>query len=306
MWFRNLLVYRLTQSVSLNEETLIKALETKLAKPCTFQELSTYGFIAPFGKSEEASLTHVSQDFYLIAARKEERILPASVVKEALQEKVDVIEARDARKVYKKEKDQLKDEVIQDLLPRAFSRKKVTYAAIAPSLGLIFVDTTSTAKAEELLSTLREALGSLPLRPMSVKAAPSATLTDWVKSQKASDGFHVLEDCELRDTFEDGGIIRCKRQDLSSDEIQTHLKSGKVITQLALMWQDKLSFVLDDKLAIKRIKFEDLLLDEADKEGGDDEASQFDATFLLMMMTFSEFLPALLEALGGEEQPLGI
>ncbi|AZS49931.1 recombination-associated protein RdgC [Entomomonas moraniae] len=306
MWFRNLLVYRLTQSVSLNEETLIKALETKLAKPCTFQELSTYGFIAPFGKSEEASLTHVSQDFYLIAARKEERILPASVVKEALQEKVDVIEARDARKVYKKEKDQLKDEVIQDLLPRAFSRKKVTYAVIAPSLGLIFVDTTSTAKAEELLSTLREALGGLPLRPMSVKVAPSATLTDWVKSQKASDGFHVLEDCELRDTFEDGGIIRCKRQDLSSDEIQTHLKSGKVITQLALMWQDKLSFVLDDKLAIKRIKFEDLLLDEADKEGGDDEVSQFDATFLLMMMTFSEFLPALLEALGGEEQPLGI
>ncbi len=306
MWFRNLLVYRLTQPVSFNEETLIKALETKLAKPCTFQELSTYGFIAPFGKSEDASLTHASQNFYLIAARKEERILPASVVKEALQDKVDIIEARDARKVYKKEKDQLKDEVIQDLLPRAFSRKKVTYAAIAPALGLIFVDTTSTAKAEELLSTLREALGSLPLRPISVKIAPSATLTDWVKNQKASNGFHVLEDCELRDTFEEGGIIRCKRQDLSSDEIQTHLKSGKVITQLALMWQDKLSFVLDDKLAIKRIKFEDLLLDEADKEGGDDEASQFDATFLLMMMTFSEFLPSLLEALGGEEQPLGI
>lgn len=306
MWFRNLLVYRLTQPVSLNEETLIKALESKLAKPCTFQELSTYGFIAPFGKSVDAPLTHVSQNFYLIAARKEERILPASVVKEALQEKVDVIEARDARKVYKKEKDQLKDEVIQDLLPRAFSRKKVTYAAIAPELGLIFVDTTSTAKAEELLSTLREALGSLPLRPLSVKVAPSATLTDWVKTQNASGAFHVLEDCELRDTFEDGGIIRCKRQDLSSDEIQTHLTSGKVITQLALMWQDKLSFILDDKLAIKRIKFEDLLLDEADKEGGDDEASQFDATFLLMMMTFSEFLPALLEALGGEEQPLGI
>lgn len=306
MWFRNLLVYRLTQQIPLTEEELVKALQTKLAKPCTFQELATFGFIAPFGKGEDAPLTHVSQDFYLIAARKEERILPASVVKEALQEKVDEIEARDARKVYKKEKDQLKDEIVQDLLPRAFSRKKVIYAAIAPKLGLILVDTTSTSKAEELLSTLREALGSLPVRPVTVKAAPSATLTDWVKIQQSAQGFQVLEDCELRDTHEDGGIIRCKRQDLTSEEIQLHLKSGKVVTQLALTWQDKLSFVLDDKLAIKRLKFEDLLLEEADKEGGDDAASQFDATFILMMLTFAEFIPALLEALGGEELPQGI
>lgn len=306
MWFRNLLVYRLTQQIPLTEEELVKALQTKLAKPCTFQELATFGFIAPFGKGEDAPLTHVSQDFYLIAARKEERILPASVVKEALQEKVDEIEARDARKVYKKEKDQLKDEIVQDLLPRAFSRKKVIYAAIAPKLGLILVDTTSTSKAEELLSTLREALGSLPVRPVTVKVAPSITLTDWVKIQQSAQGFQVLEDCELRDTHEDGGIIRCKRQDLTSEEIQLHLKSGKVVTQLALTWQDKLSFVLDDKLAIKRLKFEDLLLEEADKEGGDDAASQFDATFILMMLTFAEFIPALLEALGGEELPQGI
>ncbi|UYZ83850.1 recombination-associated protein RdgC [Entomomonas sp. E2T0] len=306
MWFRNLLVYRLTQQIPLTEEELTKALQTKLAKPCTFQELSTFGFIAPFGKGEDAPLTHVSQDFYLIAARKEERILPASVIKEALQEKVDEIEARDARKVYKKEKDQLKDEIVQDLLPRAFSRKKVIYAAIAPKLGLILVDSTSTSKAEELLSTLREALGSLPVRPVTVKVAPSATLTDWIKTQKSAQGFQVLEDCELRDTHEDGGIIRCKRQDLTSEEIQIHLKSGKVVTQLALTWQDKLSFILDDKFAIKRIKFEDLLLEEADKEGGDDAASQFDATFILMMLTFTEFVPALLEALGGEELPQGI
>lgn len=306
MWFRNLLVYRLTQQTPLTEEELVKALATKLAKPCTFQELATFGFIAPFGKGEDAPLVHASQDFYLIAARKEERILPASVIKEALQDKVDEIEARDARKVYKKEKDQLKDEIVQDLLPRAFSRKKTIYAAIAPKLGLILVDTTSTSKAEELLSTLREALGSLPVRPVTVKVAPSATLTDWVKTQQAAQGFQVLEDCELRDTHEDGGIIRCKRQDLTSEEIQIHLKSGKVVTLLALTWQDKLSFVLDDKFAIKRIKFEDLLLEEADKEGGDDAASQFDATFILMMLTFAEFIPALLTALGGEELPQGI
>lgn len=81
-------------------------------------------------------------------------------MRDALKEKVDEIEAQQMRKVYKKERDQLKDEIVQTLLPRAFIRRSSTFAAIAPSLGLILVDSASAKKAEDLLSTLREALGS--------------------------------------------------------------------------------------------------------------------------------------------------
>ncbi|WP_443190553.1 recombination-associated protein RdgC [Pseudomonas indica] len=306
MWFRNLLVYRLTQDIPFDAEALEAQLAAKPARPCASQELTTYGFMAPFGKGEDAPLVHVSQDFLLIAARKEERILPGSVVRDALKEKVDEIEAEQMRKVYKKERDQLKDEIIQTFLPRAFIRRSATFAAIAPKLGLILVDSASPKRAEDLLSTLREAIGSLPVRPLSVKVAPIATLTDWVKSQQAAEGFFVLDECELRDTHEDGGVVRCKRQDLTSEEIQLHLSTGKLVTQLSLAWQDKLSFVLDDKLAIKRLRFEDLLQDQAEQDGGDDALGQLDASFTLMMLTFSEFLPALFEALGGEEIPQGI
>ncbi|MBU3057854.1 MULTISPECIES: recombination-associated protein RdgC [Pseudomonas] len=306
MWFRNLLVYRLTQDIPFDAEALEAQLAAKPARPCASQELTTYGFMAPFGKGEDAPLVHVSQDFLLIAARKEERILPGSVVRDALKEKVDEIEAEQMRKVYKKERDQLKDEIIQTFLPRAFIRRSATFAAIAPKLGLILVDSASPKRAEDLLSTLREAIGSLPVRPLSVKVAPTATLTDWVKSQQAAEGFFVLDECELRDTHEDGGVVRCKRQDLTSEEIQLHLSTGKLVTQLSLAWQDKLSFVLDDKLAIKRLRFEDLLQDQAEQDGGDDALGQLDASFTLMMLTFSEFLPALFEALGGEEIPQGI
>lgn len=306
MWFRNLLVYRLTQDVSFEAAALETALAAKPARPCASQELATYGFVAPFGKGEDAPLVHASQDFLLIAARKEERILPSSVVRDALKEKVDEIETEQMRKVYKKERDQLKDEIIQTFLPRAFIRRSSTYAAIMPKQGLILVDSASAKKAEDLLSTLREAIGSLPVRPLSVKIAPSATLTDWLKTQKAADEFYVLDECELRDTHEDGGVVRCKRQDLTSEEIQLHLSTGKQVTQLALAWQDKLSFVLDDKLAIKRLRFEDLLQEQAEQDGGDDALSQQDASFTLMMMTFVEFLPKLFEALGGEEIPQGL
>ncbi|MBB2495775.1 recombination-associated protein RdgC [Aquipseudomonas ullengensis] len=306
MWFRNLLVYRLTQDLPFDAEALEAALATKLARSCASQELTTYGFIAPFGKGEDAPLVHTSGDFLLVAARKEERILPGSVVRDALKEKVDQIEAEQMRKVYKKERDQLKDEIILSFLPRAFVRRSATFAAIAPKLGLILVDSASAKRAEDLLSTLREVLGSLPVRPLSVKMAPTATMTDWVKSQQAAPDFFVLDECELRDTAEDGGVVRCKRQDLTSEEIQLHLSAGKLVTQLSLAWQDKLSFVLDDKLVVKRLRFEDLLQDQAAQDGGDDNLGQLDASFTLMMLTFCDFLPALFEALGGEEVPEGI
>lgn len=306
MWFKNLLVYRLTQDVPFDAEALETALATKPARACASQEVATYGFVAPFGKGEDTPLVHISQDFMLIAARKEERILPGSVVRDALKEKVDEIEAEQMRKVYKKERDQLKDEIIQAFLPRAFIRRSATFAAIAPKQGLILVNASSPKRAEDLLSTLREVIGSLPVRPLTVKVSPSATMTDWVKTQKAADNFFVLDECELRDTHEDGGIVRCKRQDLTGDEIQLHLSTGKVVTQLSLAWQDKLSFVLDDKLVVKRLKFEDLLQDQAEQDGGDEALGQLDASFTLMMLTFGEFLPELFEALGGEEIPQGI
>jgi recombination associated protein RdgC len=306
MWFKNLLIYRLTQEIPFDAEALEKALATKIARPCASQELTTYGFIAPFGKGEDAPLVHVSGDFLLISAQKEERILPGSVVRDAVKEKVEEIEGEQSRKVYKKERDQIKDEIIQAFLPRAFIRRSTIFAAIAPKDGLILVNSASPKRAEDLLSTMREVLGTLPVRPLTVKISPTATMTEWVTTQKAADDFFVLDECELRDTHEDGGIVRCKRQDLTGEEIKLHLSTGKVVTQISLAWQDKLSFALDDKMLIKRLKFENLLQDQASQDGGDEALGQLDASFTLMMLTFRDFLPALVGGLGGEDQPAGL
>lgn len=301
MFFKNLLVYRHNGDQALSAEALEEALKQMPARPCGSQQASSYGFVAPLGEGEDAPLVHATGSFLMVKTQHEERILPSSVVKDAVKEKVDAIEAEQARKVYKKEKDQIKDEVIQTLMPRAFVKKSHLHAAIDTANGLIYVDTSSPRKAEELLSAMREALGSLPVRPISVKQAPAATFTGWLKTHEASHGLILLDECELRDTAEDGGIIRIKREDLTSEEVQIHLSTGKIATVLALAWEDKLSFVLDEKLSIKRLRFEELLQTQAEEDGGDDKASQFDASFVLMMQTFREFMPRLLEALGGEE-----
>lgn len=305
MWFRNLLLYRFSQDIPFGEAELLTALEQRPARPCASQETHTLGWTTPFGRHSE-NLLQVAEGYWLIAMRKEERILPGSVVKDALAEKVEEIEARDARKIYKKERDTLKDEIVMSLLPRAFTRTQTTLACIAPSEGWIAVDSSSAKRAEDLLSLLRECTGSLPVRPLNVKMAPAACMTDWVKNGDAPEGLVVLDECELRDTGEDGGVIRCKRQDLASDEIQQHLTVGKQVSQLTMAWRDKLVLTLDDKLTVKRLRFEELLRDEADDQGGDDMASQLDATFIIMSKTLSELLPALTTALGGEDVPQGI
>ncbi len=305
MWFRNLLFYRFSQDVPFDESGLLAALEQRPARPCASQETHTMGWTTPFGRHSE-NLLQVAEGYWLVALRKEERILPGSVVKDAVIEKIEEIEARDARKVYKKERDTIKDEVIMSLLPRAFTRTQTTLACIAPSEGWIAVDSSSNKRAEDLLNLLRECTGSLPVRPVNVKMAPAACMTDWVKQGEAPEGLVIGDECELRDTHEDGGVVRCKRQDLGSDEIQQHLTVGKQVSQLALAWQEKVGFTLDDKLTVKRLRFEELLRDEADDQGGDDMASQLDASFIIMSRTLSELLPALTNALGGEDIPQGV
>lgn len=305
MWFKNINLYRFSQEIPFTEEELLTSLEGRPARPCASQETHTLGWTTPFGRHSE-NLLQVAEGYWLIAMRKEERILPGSVVKDALAEKIEEIEARDGRKVYKKERDTLKDDIVMALLPRAFTRSQTTMALIAPREGWIAVNATSVNRAEDLLSLLREGTGSLPVRPMSVKIAPAASMTDWVKQGHAPEGLIISDECVLLDTGEASAYVRCKRQDLSSDEIQQHLSAGKQVDQLALSWQDKLSFILSDRMAIKGLRFEDLLRDEADDQAGDDMASQLDASFIIMARTLSELIPALTTALGGEDIPQGV
>lgn len=306
MFFKNLRVFRLTQALPFDPQAIQDALASKPAREPGSQELSTYGFTAPFAEGEDAPLVHVSGDFLMVCAAKASRILPPAAITSEVKRKIKAIEAEQVRKVYKKERDQLRDEVIQARLPHAFIDRRKTFAMIMPRHDLIVVNASSASTAEDLLSTLREVLGSLPVRPVTVKIAPSATMTDWLRCQKAAPDFYVLSDCQLADPDESGGRVVFKAQDLTSDELQMHLATGKLATNMKLAWQDKLSFVLDDKLGIKSVKFEALLEEQAEADGGEDALGQLDASFHLMGLTFAEFLPALYESLGGEEIPQGL
>ncbi|WP_339859425.1 recombination-associated protein RdgC [Pseudohongiella acticola] len=301
MWFKNIRLYQFTRPFELSADELDKKLSEFVFQPCNTFERSRFGWISPLGKEEEA-LTHSVGHAVMVCARKDEKLLPASVVNDAVNEKIEELEAKQARKVYRKEKLQIKDDVIATLLPRAFSRTRKVYAYIDKRAGLLIINTSSASAAEELISGLRECLGSLPVVPADVQHAPGPVMTNWLQSQAAEGQFEISESCELFNPAEDGNSIRCSGQDLTADEIRVHLEAGKQVKKLGVVWNQSLSCVLADDLTIRRLRFEDMVLDKAQEADAETAAQQFDQDFAVMSLTLSELFNAVFAVFGGARE----
>lgn len=297
MWFRNIQIYRLSAPFTLSAEELHEAMLKKASKPCAGLDTHRIGWTSPLGK-HSAQLVHAANGRFMICMRREERLLPASVVREAVDEKVEVIEAKEVRSVSRKEKNRIKEEVIVDLLPRAFTRSQRSYAYIDPKDGWVVLDCSSAAKAEEVLTLMGRTLGSFNITPLAVNNAPSAMMTSWVKTTPPA-GWVTADECELKEPVENGGSVRIRGIDLGSTEVQQHIDAGKLVNKLALEWQQRVACILTDELSIKRLKFLDIIMEEAADTAADDAAARFDADFALMSMELARFIPALCEQLGG-------
>lgn len=299
LWFKNMMVYRLNRDLPLSADDLEKQLDAFTFSPCGSQDMAQTGWVSPMGNRGEA-LAHEVNGQIVICARTEQKILPSPVVKQALDAKIEKLEAEQSRKLKKTEKDSLKDEVLHSLLPRAFSRFSQTFMWIDTVNNLIAVDCASAKKAENTLALLRKSLGSLPVVPLTMEKPIELTLTEWVRGGDLPAGYALMDEAELKALLEDGGVIRCKKQDLISDEIANHIEAGKVVTRLALDWQERIQFVIADDGSVKRLKFSDTLREQNDDIDREDFALRFDADFTLMTGELAALIASLTDALGGE------
>ena len=301
MWFKNLIFYRFTKPFDLTDEKFEQALAEFSFHPCGSQDISQYGWTSPFGQSHD-NLTHAGNDCFWICARKEEKILPAAVIKEEVEAKASEISEAEQRKVSNKEKQQIKDEIILTLLPRAFSRYSTTSAYIDKKEGLLVVDSSSHNKAEELLALLRKSLGSLPVLPVEVMQAPAYVMTQWLEQNTCPAPLQITDEAELSEIGDEGAVVKFKRQALDGEEIKVHLEAGKQVVKLSVNFDDRADFILQDDLTVKRLKFTDLVTDE-NSEIDEDPLARLDADFTLMCAEIRQLIQQVLKAMGGELLP---
>lgn len=299
MWFKNLALFQFTENFTVTVEELEKQLAEHAFSQCSNSAPISMGWVSPM--AQDMPLVHAASGFMMVSFKIQEKMVPAGVIKELLDEKVEEIELRESRKVKKKEKDTLKEEIYQTLLPRAFTRNTVINAYIDTQAGWLVVNASSAKKAENLTINLRKALGSLKIRIPEVLPV-SMLLTQWLKTNEYPQDLTIEDQCVLQDNKDASGIIRCQRQNLFTDDILSLIDSGREVIQLALSWQDQLGFVINDEFMLKSLKFLEVVQDKANDIVSETKEERFDADFIIMAETLRDFIASIMQVFAKEPQ----
>lgn len=295
--FKNIVVYRIGPEWTPPPFERLEAELQRLAfTPCEpTQELSA-GWVPPRGKDNGAMVESVAGQWILKLAV-ERKAVPGGAVRAELEARCKAIETERGRKPGRKEKAEIKDEIVHSFLPRAFSKRSSHVLWLDLEQRSLVIAAASMKSAEPVVKQIVDVMAELkhvmPLAPLSTSLAPATAMAEWLTTKQAPEGFSIDRDLELKKAGEEKSVVRYARHSLELDEIGQHIQEGKLPTQLALTWNDKVSFVLTEQLAIRKIDIRDV--DEAPK--GEDG---FDADAAIATAELSGLIPELLASLGGE------
>ena len=295
MFFKNLYLFRIVGDWNLSADALSKALSSNEFCACAPSEPFSTGWVAP---RPDGDLVHAVNGQFLITLRREEKLLPGTVVKHFAKERALAIEEKEGRKVGRKEMRDIREATAIELLPRAFPKVKDTVAWIDPENGWLVVDASAAAKAEEVLEKLRKTVENFPaVSLVKTFQSPSSCMTGWLASGEGPDGFSIDQELELCSA--ESAKVKYTKHTLEGKDIGEHIACGKVAKKLGMTWNDRISFVLNENMQIAKLSFLDILKEQAESQA-ENEDERFDIDFTLMTGELAKMLEAVVQALGGE------
>ena len=292
--FANLIIYRIAPQWSATLDQVEQALAKAPFAECAATQEKSAGWIPPRGEAHGALAESVGGQ-WILRFMVEAKVLPGSALVRKVKEKAARIEQETGRRPGKKESKELKDEARLDLLPMAFTKQGSMWIWIDTASRLLVLDTSAQGRADEVVTLLVESLPGLSVSLLDTQTSPQAAMAHWLKEQEPPVGFTVDRECELKSANEEKAVVRYARHPLDIEEVQAHIDAGKLPTKLALTWDDRVSFVLTDRLQLRKVQFLDTVFEgiKAD-EGG------FDADVAIATGELGKLIPDLVKALDGE------
>lgn len=295
--FKNVIIFRIPAAFSFPEITTVEAeLQKTPFMPCGLtQELSS-GWVPPRGEDNGALLESVAGQ-WILKLMSERKKVPGQVLARRVEEQTKAIEDKTGRKPGKKEKREIKEDAMLELLPQAFAARGASTIWIDQVNRFLVLGAASRAQSDAVLTALSKVFEGLSLSPLQTTQSPAACMSDWLVNQDAPAGFSVDRECEIKATDGSKAVVKYGNHSLEIEEICQHIKAGKVPTKLAMTWQGRMSFVLTDDFSIKKISFAESVFENKVDAGKD---SSFDADVAIFTGEFSKVIPDIIGALGGE------
>ena len=298
MWFKQIQFYELKNTISYQPELLAEKLQLFPFQPCLPSLPLSLGWVSPLDQ-DNSPLVFAADGYILIALAIAEKVLPATVIRQAVDEKVKEFEQSENRKIGYKQKQSLKDDIIQSLLPRAFIKTQKLYACIDTRNQWLWLATTNSKMSEHFHLAWSKVMPEIGLiKPELRKIA--MILSHWVQHRSNPKAFSIEKNVVLQDARQQNRVIRCQQQDLTAANVQSFIKEGCEVRQLALTWQDRIQFTIDDELNLRGVRFSDQLL-EREIAPMDSPELRMASDFVLLTANLTELTQDLLDCLGKKE-----
>lgn len=295
------MIYRIGADWTAPVERMEEALAALPFEPCGATQDKSVGWVPPRGQAHGA-LVELVGGHRILRFQIETKAVPGAVIKRHLDERVAQIEAKEGRKPGRKESRDLRDEIVQDLLPMAFAKTASIMVWMDLQAGRLILDTSSQTRADEVITALVKGLAGLQLSPLNTQMSPQAAMTAWLTGGADDWPAHFApgREVELKSADELKSVVKFTRHPIDDDQMKLHIGQGKLPTKLALDWDGRVSFVLTESTVLSKVAFLDGVFE--DSASSEDEGG-FDADVAIATGELGTLLNDLTEALGGELLP---
>ena len=214
------------------------------------------GFVPPI--NEDEALVVAIPGGWAASFRQDTKLLPASAVNEAINAECEQIERTTGRKPGKKERKEIKADVMYELLAKAFSRTSLTTLLYSSKSKRLYVATGSTKVADTCMSELVRALESVKSSTVHVSGVSQGLtkrLTNYLDDAEPDQAFGDFY--PQGDVVMSGGKRKWALKGGTVRDIEPALRNAigakATVDSIAFDW-DGIEFRITDSLRIKGVK----------------------------------------------------